>query len=36
MSEPSSSLRSEQHPLIRALANTITTVWQEQLHLSFT
>lgn len=33
MSEPSSSLRSEQHPLIRALANTITTVWQEQLQL---
>lgn len=33
MSEPSSSLRSQQHPLIRGLANTITTVWQEQLQL---
>lgn len=34
MLKSSSSLRSEQHPLIRALADTIETVWQEQLELS--
>lgn len=33
MFESSSSLRSQQHPLIRSLADTIEQVWQEQLKL---
>jgi phycocyanobilin:ferredoxin oxidoreductase len=34
MLDTSSSLRSQQHPLIRALADTIESVWQENLDLS--
>ena len=33
MSEPSSSLRSQQHPLIRTLADTIESVWKTELTL---
>ena len=33
MSEPSSSIRSQQHPLIRNLADTIESVWKAQLNL---
>ncbi len=33
MSEPSSSLRSQQHPLIRSLADTIESVWKTELKL---
>jgi len=34
MLDSSSSLRSQQHPLIQALANTIESTWQERLALS--
>jgi len=34
MLDTPSSLRSQQHPLIRTLANTIDALWQEQLDLS--